>query len=194
MERYWVVPAPINTFGESFVCRFICLFVCLLVGGGGVDCVLFLHPKWDNSLLSSCSSRVAHLSENVVSTNIFSLCRGGEEERWWMERRGREKREREEKGKRGREEGEREKEKRDHSLFVFLHLKSCSLSNHHYCDAVSMNCTPLYNTSTREASCGQPLDTQWNLSDTDILQTKTCPPYFRMSFNLMTHFVDSSRF
>ena len=126
-----------------------------------MDCVLFLHPKWDNSLLSSCSSRVAHLSENVVSTNIFSLCvwgvgGGG---------RGGGRRERDDGGKgeeerRGREEGEREKGKRDHSLSVFLHLKSCSLSNHHYCDAVSMNRTPLYNTSNKEASCSQPLDTQ----------------------------------
>ena len=101
-----------------------------------MDCVLFLHPN--NSLLSSCSSRVAHLSENVVSTNIFSLCGGG----------GGGRRERDDGGKgeeerRGREEGEREKGKRDHSLSVFLHLKSCSLSNHHYCDAVAMNLTPL---------------------------------------------------
>ena len=117
MERYWVVPAPINTFGESFV-LFVCLFVCFLVGG--VDCVPFLHPKWDNSLLSSCSSRVAHLSENVVSTNIFSLCRGGGEGRRERDDGGKGEEERRGRERKGKEGGKKGREKRGRGIIHCL--------------------------------------------------------------------------
>ena len=63
-------------------------------------------------LMSSCWSKVAHLSENVVSTNIIGLCRGGGGRREEREgERGEGEREGGRRGRKGGREGGRKGER-----------------------------------------------------------------------------------